>query len=236
MKGLENLVKLGKKALKGARNIGYAAVASAALVSGMSEKADAGTIYMANTTSDSSIGKTIFYVKNISGATDGYDTAYDSTYMDPIQTNGLQIYTKVDGSPTGKLSTDAHPINTPGWDFFLGVKGTVSDIDNYLRYKVQDTTDLIGQTVSVYDTLAPETKHELLMDGAYHNIPLPNLTGTNVEYAHWRADIGSIPEPSSLSLLAMAGITGGVGYIASRGRRGRGRGRRKEERRIGNTA
>ena len=168
---------------------------------GLAGRADAGIITISNTSSVTGIGKSTLTAKNISGATEGYGYA-DGSFASSPYTNALEIYTMVDGH---KLSTDARPVDTTGWDFDLAVKGSVSGIDNYLRYKITDTTDLIGKTVTMYDKATPSTVYTLLMDGAYHNINLPNLTHGAGEYAHWRMEI--TPEPATLALLGLGAAT-----------------------------
>ena len=118
----------------------------------------------------------------------------------------------VDGN---KLSTDARPIDTSGWDFYGRIKGTVTGIDNYFRYKVQDTTDLSGKVVSMYDINNPVWgRHDLVMDGMWHSIPYSaNLSGSNTEYAHMRLDVGpETPEPGTIAMLVTgAAFAGGIG-------------------------
>jgi hypothetical protein len=179
--------------------------------------ANAGVISLKNSTPDSSIGTSTLTAKNIFGATEGY-MPFDGTFQESAYTNALRIYTIVEGN---KLSTEARPIDTSGWDFYLGVKGSVSGIDNYLRYKITDTTDLEGKTLVIYDTANPSVTHPLLMDGAYHNINLPNLTASNSEYAYWRLDITPIvtgPLPGDANL---DGIVDASDYITVKNNFGR---------------
>lgn len=198
-------MKNSMKGLAGLLGVGVVAL-------GLGEKADAGTIYLKNNTVTSGIGTSSLNLRNISGATDEYGYG-DVTFINPVQTNALQIYSIIPGlGGDDKAGVDAHAIDTFGWDFYLGVKGNVSGIDNYLRYKVTDTTDLDGKTLEMYDVSNPLNKYELLMDNAYHNVSLPNLTHGAGEYAHWRLDIGSVPEPSSAVLAATGAIAlGGFG-------------------------
>ncbi|MCX5632459.1 MAG: hypothetical protein NTW93_02095 [Phycisphaerae bacterium] len=145
-------------------------------------KANAGVITIKNNTATPSIGTSTLTLKNIVGANELIDI-YDSTSPPSPYANALEIYTNVEGN---KLGVDARPVTTSGWDFDLAVKGSVNNIDNYLRYRVIDANDLFGKTLTMYDKAIPDVKYTLLMDGAYHNISLPNLTHGTGEYAHWR--------------------------------------------------
>jgi MYXO-CTERM domain-containing protein len=170
-------------------------------------KADAGIIDIKNNTATAGIGKTDLFLQNILGAIEGNDS-YDTPFIDPIQTNALEIYTSIGNG------FDSHPVDTLGWDFDLGVKGNVNNIDNYLRYKVTDTTDLVGKTLSMYDITNPSVKYDLLMDNAYHNITLPNLTHGAGQYGQWRLDVKPASEPST-GALALLGL-GGIGALGMR--------------------
>lgn len=147
-------------------------------------KANAGIINIKNW-STASVYKTEFNAKNIAGATEGYD-GFDGSFLSGPGTPELQIYSQVEGN---KLSTDAHPIITSGWDFDLAVKGSVTNINNSLWYKVIDANGLVGKTITMYDKAEPNTQYTLIVDSNYHNIPLPSLTFANGEYAHWRLGI-----------------------------------------------
>ncbi|MEK6859981.1 MAG: hypothetical protein AABX54_04165 [Nanoarchaeota archaeon] len=186
-----------------------------------SGKADAGIMFITNATDTSSIGISTLTFQNIAGASEGYDSLNDVPFMPPIQTNALEIYTMVDGN---KLMLDSRPVNTLGWDFYLGVKGSVSGIDNYFRYKVADTTDLSGKTLSLYDINNPVWgRHDLVTDGMWHNITYSaNLSGSNTEYAHMGLDVGpETPEPGTIAMLVTgAAFAGGIGlYRHLRSRR-----------------
>ncbi|MGB8225551.1 MAG: hypothetical protein WCE45_01605 [Sedimentisphaerales bacterium] len=151
------------------------------------QQADAGAINIKNWSTSSGIYKTEFNARNVAGATEGYDGyPLDSLFLDGPSQPELQIYSKIDDQ---RFSTDSHPTTTFGWNFDLAVKGTVTDVNNYFRYKVIDTNDLFGKTLTMYDKANPGVQYELLMDGAYHNIGLPNLTHGTGEYAHWRLEI-----------------------------------------------
>lgn len=159
--------------------------------------------------------KLLFFANNIDGALEGYDPANDASFLDPIQPNALEIYSNVEGHI---LSTDARPINTYGFDFILAIKGTVTDINNSLRYNVTDSANLVNPAIIIGGTTYP-----LIMDGAMHSISLPNVTGTNTEYDTGYLQLqeepsGIVPETSGLIGL----VLGGAGLAASR------LGRRKE--------
>jgi len=199
---LNSVKKVGKRSLDFAKENAKIGVMLTSLGLGAyfmnqtSQEAKAGVIGIGNTSSVSGIGKSSLILKNISGANELIDGS-DGYFTPSPYTDALEIFSQVEGN---KLSTDAHPVNTAGWDFDLAVKGSVTDANNYLRYKVVDTTDLLGKTLTIYDKANPSIKYDLLMDGEYHNISLPNLTFSNGEYANWRMDI---PEPSTIALLSM---------------------------------
>ena len=148
-------------------------------------RADGGVVSISNTSSVSNIGKSTFYAQNISAASEGYDI-YDSSPPDSPYPNALKIYSSSSGS---YLGTDSHPINTTGWDILLGVKGSFTNTNNYLRYAVTDTTDLVGKTLVLSDTGGLFTAITLNMDGGYHNISLPNLTHGVGTYDTLRLDV-----------------------------------------------
>lgn len=186
---------------------GLGALLAVGAALGLVGKADAGIIKIANATNTSGVGTSILTAENISGASEGLD-AVDSSFQPPLQTNALEIYTKVNGN---LFMLDARPIETTGWDFDLAVKGNVNGIDNYLRYKITDTTDLIGKTITMYDKANPSTVYTLLMDNAYHNISLPTLTSGQGEYAHWGVRI--TPEPATLGLMAAGAAAAGLSSL-----------------------
>jgi hypothetical protein len=158
--------------------LGAAGLAAAASLSG---NADAGIISVRNNTTNSEVYKTDWYAKNIPGATEGKD-GYDGTFISSPNTPVLQINSLVDGI---LLSTDARPVDTYGFPFDLSIKGSVNDVDNYLRYRATDTTDLVQGQVQMWDLANPDTKYELNLDGNWHNISLPNVTGSNKIYGNW---------------------------------------------------
>jgi hypothetical protein len=158
--------------------------AALAVVLGMGGRIDAGTIKISAYTSNLSIGTSSLYARNISGATDGYD-AYptDSLFASSPYSNALEIYTIVEGN---KLSTDARPIDTLGWDFFLGVKGSAT-CDNSIKFKTIDSTDLTIRPIVAYDIASPSTKYQIPADGSILTIPLPSLVNeTRNPYAYWK--------------------------------------------------
>jgi len=168
-------------------------------------KADAGVIRIRNDTSTSGIGKQYLFAENVAGASDEWD-GYppDAVYSDPINNPSLTIYTKVPGSPTGFLSTDARAVATAGWDFDLGVKATVVDATNFLKVYISDLTNLEGRVLTAWALSNPSAKHPITNElNATTIITLPNLTARDAEYAHWRLEI--IPEPSALLLFAAIG-------------------------------
>jgi hypothetical protein len=174
--------------------------------------ADAGTINIYDRTS-ASIGISDLTLQNTDGASEGYDTANDSTFASSPYSNALEIYTIVEGH---KLSTDARPIDTLGWDFNLGIKGGPVTCNNFLKLEVADSADL-NNPIYVYDTLHPETKYFIPADGSMTTINLPDLVSQPAgEYAHWRLDV--TPEPSSLALLGAGAAAAGAYAGLRRGR------------------
>jgi hypothetical protein len=164
--------------------------------------ADAGTMYIYDRTS-ALIGQADLTLENIPGATEGYGPG-DLPFLSSPYSDALEIYTMVDGH---KLSIDGRPIDTSGWDFYLGVKGGPVTCDNFLKLEVTDSTDL-STLIYAYDTIDPLTKYQIPTDGSILTINLPNLVNQSAgEYAHWRLDLTPTPEPSTITLL---GIGAGV--------------------------
>lgn len=164
-------------------------------LAGLVKNADAGIVTVRHR------GPPITYVsdvnlRNISGATDGWDGyPIDSVYAENPFSPSLEIYTKVVGSPNGKLSTDSRPTDTSGWDFYLAVNDFVSYSTNILRFKVTDTTDLSGRDLVAFDTANPNTTYVLSKDGSYFSINLPDLVNQGEgEYAQWRLDLRPIAD------------------------------------------
>lgn len=186
------------------RKAGVLVAVGLAAALGLSGKADAGVINVTNYTSASGIGITTWNAKNISGATEGYG-AGDASFITPIQDNALEIYSNVEGN---LLSTDARPISTNGFPFKLAIKGTVSNISNSLVYVVSDSTDLTNPAIIIGGNTYP-----LNMDGDYHSIPLPNVSGTNTQYLDGQLQLiegtwenPAVPEPAGLALLGLGAL------------------------------
>lgn len=206
---------------KAAGLLGKLAVGAGALIGSLGDT-NAGIIKVMNNTPNTSVGVTNLYCENKSGATEGYDGLYDSTFLSSPDSNILEIYTKLDGS-SGKLSTDARPINTSGWDIYLRVKGSVTNLPNSIKFKPTYMEDLTEKILTAYDYAHPETVYTINNTlNAITTIPLPNLTASNKEYARWRLDVNEIPEPSALGLLgAGAAGLGIAGYLGKRRNRGK---------------
>jgi hypothetical protein len=173
----------------------------AAVIGLAATAANAGTIWVYNYSTES-INIDLLELRNIPGAVEGYGT-YDSDDLPSPYTNALRIYTAVDGI---SLSLDARPVDTLGWDFYLGVQGAViNPIDNSLWFQVRDATDLSGKTLLAWDYADPTTIYSIPMDGAICEIVLSDLANQGEgEYAHWRLEV--VPEPATMSLLALGGV------------------------------
>jgi len=170
-------------------------------------KADAGVINVYNYASG--VGNQVINLKIFDGATNGWD-GYppDAVYSDPVQTVSLKIYSKVDGSPTGLVSTDSRGLDTSGWDFYLGVKGSVNNLSNAIKFLPSNMTDLSGLQLSAYDVAQPELIYPITNElNVITTVALPNLTASNVEYAHWRLDVTPIPAPSTFILLGIGAVS-----------------------------
>jgi hypothetical protein len=179
-----------------------------AVALGVCGRADGAIVRMRYYTSNADYGQSIFYAGTTPGATEGYGYA-DGSFLSSPYSDALEIYSMVEGN---KLMKDSRPVDTSGWDFYLGVKGTVT-CDNSLIFRVTNTENLLGKVFTAYDILHPETKYPIPMDGSILTVPLPDLVEVSGEYAHWRLDLASentVPEPSTLiiwSLLGALGIT-----------------------------
>ncbi len=149
---------------------------------------------------------------NVAGASEGIDSG-DVTFIN--DNASLKVYSKIDGD---KYAENFHPIATTGWDFYLSDNispppGETATFGSHaISIEVQDATDIIN--VVAYDKSDPNYKYDIPLNhpgGLYIHLSEDVPFG---EFATWRIDINT-PEPSSLSLLAMAGIAGagvGVGF------------------------
>jgi len=167
-----------RKTMKGLTGIlGVGAVAL-----GMSGQVSGREIKIMNTTSNTSIGVSTLYCKNISGASEGYDES--DLFFNPPFPPSLEVFTEVGGY---RLGVDARPVDTSGWDFVLGVLGNVT-CDNTLKFKVTDTADLENKYVYTFDIANPSTIYHIPKDGSIYNIDLPDLVAAKSveEYAFWR--------------------------------------------------
>jgi hypothetical protein len=167
-------------------------------------QAKAGTVDIANYTTNLDVDVSELSLRNVAGATENYDAAYDSSFLSSPYETALEIYSNVWDSVTQtyiKSSTNSHPVKTKGWDFLLGVKGTAT-CDNYLRYKLSysDFPDPIQ--INIYDKLTPNDNTYLTKDGIYHSLYLPDLEDeTRNPYAQWRADFDYIVNPGETRTL-----------------------------------
>ncbi len=181
-----------------------------AVAFGMSGEARGGTVKIMDITTDTSIGSSNMFFQNIDGASEGYDSndIYWSGVPPNPNPNWLQVYSNPYGE---KLNIDARPINTLGMDFYLGVKGSVNNIDNSLKFKVTDTTDLFGKGITAYDATNPSQRYVIPKDGSILTVPLPNLTHGPGEYANWRLDVA----PSYLKIDLQKSFDNGVTWVSS---------------------
>lgn len=144
-----------------------------AVIAGLTGEAEAGTVYLKNNSSSSSVAKEEFYTKNLSGSDQNYGFG-DVSYLASPNTPRLLVYGFTDDNV--KVNTNAYPVNTKGWsNIILGVDGTFTG-NNYIRYNVMDTTDLEDPYQLVLsDSINPSNKTTLIKDNAYHNINLNDL-------------------------------------------------------------
>lgn len=194
---MKNLWDKVKGAVKKVGKVAGKTATAVVIYAGLSKSADAGLIEIRNITTAPGVGITTWNAKNITGATEGYGFG-DGSFISPVQTNALIINSLVDEN---LLSTDARSTDTYGFDFNLGIKGTVNDISNILAYRVTDATDLISPSITLNGTTTP-----LIMDGSYYTISLPNVSGTNTNYGTGylqlkEAESPVVPEPSGLALM-----------------------------------
>jgi hypothetical protein len=174
---IDKITSAGKSVAR-KTGLGLATLAAAASLSG---NADAGVIEIHNLTTTPDVEITTWYAKNIEGATKGWDDS-DAEFISSLNTNVLQIYSIVEGTP---MQVDSRPVDTYGFPFDLSIKGSVDDATNILGYKITDATDLVQGQVKMWDLANPDVKYELNLNGDSHLVNLPNITGSNEVYANW---------------------------------------------------
>ena len=159
----------------------------------LSGKADAGLIYLYNRGTPIN-GSNALQLKNVEGALEG-DDSMDTPFMTNPLKPSFEIYTQNDG---GKMTTDAKSVDAFGWNFYLSINDSLENNQNYIRYIVADTTDLIPGQVQMWDLAKPDVKYDLIMDGLGHNIILSDLVNQPAgEYAQWYLQLREQEEPSN---------------------------------------
>ena len=105
------------------------------------------------------------YFKNIANATEGYGYG-DGSYLSTPYANATEMYTIEDGN---KLGTDAKPINTFGWDYYLSMRQDTPSAANFMIFIIYDSTDLINRRIVAYNIDIPQTKYIIPSNGSYPN-------------------------------------------------------------------
>jgi hypothetical protein len=98
---------------------------------------------------------------------------------------GLKIFSEPNDL---KYSIDGRPLQTPGVDMHLKVKGEITGpLDNSLWIKVTDASGLEHRKASVYDVNAPETVYDVnTTPGEWTEITLPDIVNKKNEiYTTW---------------------------------------------------
>lgn len=194
---------------------------SAALAVGMSGEAKGDTIYVEF--QNKSINNSYLEIDHTSGATEDFDNGYDSSFL-AAPSPALDIYSKVSFDPF-KLSTDARPPES-----FSTITAEIDGREllglnnNALVFSIYD---FYGENIFANKNIFADlynSSHTLLgtydvKDLAATSTTIPITVNNGLSYT---MDIRfeNIPEPSTISLLAMAGIAGaGAGAYSLRRRK-----------------
>jgi len=109
----------------------------------------------------------------------------DNEWIESMENPDLTIWTQEPNDPT-KISRSKKPYNTPGWEVFIGVRGTiVGPTSNDIEVMVNDPCGLEHRKLIAYNKTDPNTVYELDKSN-WNIIPLPTLQNKQDEvYAIW---------------------------------------------------
>jgi hypothetical protein len=109
----------------------------------------------------------------------------DTSWILGPENPNLQIWSQ-EPNDSNKMGVSKKPYNTPGWEVYLGVRGTIAGpISNDIEVRVEDTSGLEHRKLIAYDSNDPNTVYELHKSDWYI-IPLPALQNKQDEvYAIW---------------------------------------------------
>lgn len=199
--------------------IGGALVGAAALMP--AGKAEGGFIFLNDNFGTSNEPKISLYHET--GATDGYDSSLDLSYTgtgSPIVDFFSQI--PAHNSDPTKLSEDKRDISsTSTYHTLLQGKELTYPVAGTLSFILIDPTNDFPANIwaDVYKNGVLDTDHSNIdvRDYASKGTQIPLSLASNSDV--YNIDVRFVPEPGTLSLLAMAGIGAGAGYLVSRKKR-----------------
>jgi hypothetical protein len=231
MKGLENLVGFGKRIVNGFRNVGYATVASVALV-GMSGEAKAEGMLQLNSNLNSASSVDSLYLSRVIGASQDFVPGEDSpansippgyhnltAYLNGIDLREDRRPDNSDQSYTIRfLANESIGSNTPfSLVFSYPYSGYTFDSDPINFYLTDQSGNRTSPFYNVRDIIA--NNNGILNLG---NVG-PFNYNTPTEFARGKLDFNPVPEKSTLALLEVALLgtlaTAGI-RRACRGRNG----------------
>lgn len=239
MNGLERLVGFGKKVLMGVRTVGYAAVASATLISlgGEAKGESMRGILTIEDHLNSSFRWSIHQTNNLAGQSDGYSSSdYDHIYdkNNPSWgqlTQGSKIVSLVDEYSLDIDSRSENGTTNSPVNLILSLVSksgnsiTVSNLENSLLCVIDPTGsgyDFGTKPIYLQQTDSSGNRFGTFYDVrevfANHSgiINLPNLNGTydsEVPYAYFKLDFNQVPEPSTALLAATGALAVGAWSI-----------------------